>query len=331
LATFQIDPIDIASHYLGQAFTVFFRGEQLMGTTFVNIGDRGFWVENSLLELWFRFLALHIEDPVESACLVTEIRDRLLTASCGYLIDRAPAALEEAVSTPAGEELIRSAIDRMTSALSTAPDRLSNGVLNLMWFTGGNLTKDIDTWRLMEIGQAYLDLLDGKIETEWSDKSFMPGCRMSLTRSILPVIALVKGSPLSLEESDRIEAIVSDHSYWQEASPFLLAWFQLVGDGKVLDELFFIPRDYPEGASGLVNILADINKDIVSLDIDEQGESFSWRIPASGLRFIMIRETNIDGDYGAIRPLYKDLNSSNSWFSAEYERLRQGGNLKHLA
>jgi hypothetical protein len=300
-----------------------------MGTTFVGISDRGFWVENSLLELWLRFLALHIEDPHKSGSLVTEIRDRLLTASCGYLIDHAPTALEEAVSTPAGEELIRSAISSMTC--SPAPDRLSSGVLNFMWFAGGNLTKDIDTWRLMEIGQAYLDLLDGKIETGWNDQSFMPGCRMSLTRSILSVIALVKGSPLSLEESDRIETIVSDHSDWQAASPFLLTCFQLVGDGKAYDELFFMPKGYSDGSLGLVNILADINKDVVSLDIDDQGESFSWRIPASEIQFIMSRESNIDGNYGAIRPLDEGLNNSNSWFSAEYERLQQGGNLKHLA
>jgi hypothetical protein len=159
----------------------------------------------------------------------------------------------------------------------------------------------------------------------------MPWQLSQLTRSILPVIALVKGSPLSSEESDRIEMIVSDHSYWQEALPFLLAWFQLVGDGQAYDELFFMPRGYPDGSLGLVNILADINKDVVSLDIDDQGESFSWLISAAGLRFIMIRETNIDGDYGVIRPLDEDLNNSNSWFSAEYERLRQGGNLKHLA
>lgn len=297
----------------------------------MNIGDRGFWVQNSLLELWLRFLALHIKDPVESVCLVTEIRDRLLTASCGYLTARAPAGLEEAVSTPTGEMLVRSAIDTMASVFSTAPYRLSSGVLNLMWFTGGNLTKDIDTWRLLEIGQAYLDLIDGKIETGWSNQLFMPGCRMSLTQVILPVIALVKGSPLSSEESDRIETIVSGHSCWQAASPFLLAWFQLVGGGQAYDELFFMPSGYPEGASGLVNILGDINQDVVLLDIDEQGESFSWRMHTCGIQFIMSRETNIDGNYGAIRPLDEDLNSSNSWFLSEYERLRQGGKLKHLA
>jgi len=89
-----------------------------------------------------------------------------------------------------------------------------------------------------------------------------------------------------------------------------LAWFRALGDGKVYDELFFLPTGYPEGASGLVNILLDINQDIVSLNIEDEGESFSWRIPASGLRAFIIREADIpDGYYGAIRPLDENANS----------------------
>jgi hypothetical protein len=48
-------------------------------------------------------------------------------------------------------------------------------VLNLMGFTGGTYTADVETWRLVEIGRAYLDLLDGKIVAGPGDTSFMPG------------------------------------------------------------------------------------------------------------------------------------------------------------
>jgi hypothetical protein len=158
----------------------------------------------------------------------------------------------------------------------------------------------------------------------------MPLDLSRLTQSILPVIALVKGSPLSPDESVRVEAAVRDHSFeGQEAPTFLLAWFQVLADGKACDEVFFVPTGYPEGGSGLVNVLADINEHVVSLDIEDQGEWFSWRIPAFGLRAFIIRETNIrDGYLGAIRPLDED---SNGWLLAEYQRLRQGGKLKHLA
>lgn len=151
-----------------------------------------------------------------------------------------------------------------------------------------------------------------------------------LTRSIVPVIALAKGSPLSPDEIGRVESAVRDHGSEGQAAPaFLLAWFQVLADGKACDEVFFVPRGYPEGASGLVNILDDISAHVVSLDIEDEGESFSWRIPAAGLRAIIIRETNIrDGFLGAIRPLDED---PNGWLSAEYQRLRQGSTLQHLA
>jgi hypothetical protein len=48
-------------------------------------------------------------------------------------------------------------------------------VLNLMGF-GGEFTADVETRRLVEVGHAYLDLLDGKITADPSDTSFMPGC-----------------------------------------------------------------------------------------------------------------------------------------------------------
>jgi hypothetical protein len=34
-----------------------------MGTSFVSIGDHGFWMTDSILEIWLRLLALHVEDP----------------------------------------------------------------------------------------------------------------------------------------------------------------------------------------------------------------------------------------------------------------------------
>jgi hypothetical protein len=149
----------------------------LVGTTFVGIGDRGFWMQDSVLELWLRFLALHVEDPVESGSLATRIRDQWLLASRGFFVGCVPEGLEEAVATPEGETLVRAAIRSLLAVLEAAPPRLDKGVLNLLGITGGEFTVDVETWRLVEVGHAYLDLLDGKITAGPSDPSFMPGCR----------------------------------------------------------------------------------------------------------------------------------------------------------
>jgi hypothetical protein len=149
-----------------------------VGTTFVALSEprRGFWMSDSLLELWLRFLALHVEDPIESGSLAARIRDQWLLASRGIFTGCVPEGLQEAVSTPEGEALVRAAVHSLLEALSAAPGRLNKDVLNLMGFTGGVFTADVETWRLVEVGHAYLALLDGKIAAGPSDSSFMPGC-----------------------------------------------------------------------------------------------------------------------------------------------------------
>jgi hypothetical protein len=149
-----------------------------VGTTFVGLGDprRGFWMNDSLLELWLRFLALHVEDPVESGSLAARVRDQWLLASRGFCTGCVPEGLEEAVSTSEGDALVREAIHSLLGALQAAPSRLNKDALNLLGFTGGEFTADIETWRLVEVGHAYLALLDGKITAGPSDASFMPGC-----------------------------------------------------------------------------------------------------------------------------------------------------------
>jgi hypothetical protein len=134
-------------------------------------------MRDSILELWLRFLALHVEDAVEPGSLATRIRDQWLLASRGFFNGCVPEGLEEAVSTPEGEALVRGAIHSLLEALKAAPDLLSKDVVNLMGFSGSWFTADIETRCLIEVGHAYLELLDGKITTGPGDTSFMPGSR----------------------------------------------------------------------------------------------------------------------------------------------------------
>ena len=59
------------------------------------------------------------------------------------------------MSTPEGDKLVRAAIGSLLESLRLAPSHLSYGVLNLMGFTSGVFTADIETWRLVEVGEAY--------------------------------------------------------------------------------------------------------------------------------------------------------------------------------
>ena len=55
-------------------------------------------------------------------------------------------------------------------------ERVHHAILALVDDPCG-FTADVETRRLVEVGQAYLDLLNGKITAGPSDTSFMPGCR----------------------------------------------------------------------------------------------------------------------------------------------------------
>jgi hypothetical protein len=151
-----------------------------MGSSFVEVNDRGFWMRDGMLELWLRFLALHIEEPTEADAEIRIIRDQWLLASRGFFSGCVPTGLDEQVSTPNGKKIVVDAINALLSDLRKAPDSLDKDVLKLLGMDG-SFTHDVETWRLIEVGQAFLDLIDGKITSTAESTEFMPGCGESRT------------------------------------------------------------------------------------------------------------------------------------------------------
>jgi hypothetical protein len=146
-----------------------------LGTSFVSRSDRGFWIQDSLLELWLRLASLHIDDPYPSGGVAATIRDQWLLASRGYFGGCVPDGLEEALSTAEGEALVRSAFGSLLKALASAPEFLGKDVFNLMGFSHCSFKGDIETRRLIEVGNAFLNLIDGKITTGPGDTPLYPG------------------------------------------------------------------------------------------------------------------------------------------------------------
>jgi len=151
-----------------------------MGTSFVNIGDNGFWINDSLLELWLRLLSLHIEDPndldpIDEKSLKTEIRNDWLLQSRGYFTGSVSVDLDLYVKSFKGNKIIIDAIKSLMEALSKSPENLSVEVINLLGIDG-SYQHDIESWRLMEVGRAFIDLIDGKLHNKSNNSDFMPGC-----------------------------------------------------------------------------------------------------------------------------------------------------------
>ena len=151
-----------------------------MGTSFVSVnGEHGFWMRDSTLELWLRLLTLHIPEPTDNDSpathqLTRQIRDQWLLASKGYFGGCVPDGMEDAASTEQGSRIVRAAIQSLLRALESAPQLLNKDVLNLLGIEGVTFF-DMETYRLVEVGHAFLGLLNGEIKGTASSTAFMPG------------------------------------------------------------------------------------------------------------------------------------------------------------
>jgi hypothetical protein len=145
-----------------------------MGTTFVQIDDRGFWMRDNVLQLWLRLLALNIPEPKPDDSEALQIRNQWLLASTGYFTGCVPDGLPEAVATPTGKQTVIRAVDALMAALSEAPPTLDKGFLNLLGFEDA-CNEGFEVWRLVQVGTAFRDLIDGKITSTAESTEFMPG------------------------------------------------------------------------------------------------------------------------------------------------------------
>jgi hypothetical protein len=147
----------------------------LMGTTFVEIdGTHGFWMNDGVLELFLRLLALHIKEPSEQDRLPAEIRDDWLLASRGFFVGCVPVMLDKHLSAASGKEVVVSTINSLKSALQKVGPVISKDALNLFGFVDSTWTKDFETHKLIEVADVFLELIDGKITQTCDSARLIP-------------------------------------------------------------------------------------------------------------------------------------------------------------
>ena len=155
-----------------------------MGTTFVTIHEGctgtepGFWMRDEMLELWLRLLALHLPEPTDKGehTATFEIRNRWLLASRFYFGGCTPHHMEEACSTPKGRAAVRYAIDSLMKTLLESDTKLQADTLNLLGIEGCKYV-DLDRDYLIDIGYAFIDLLEERIAGTASSTDVMPGSK----------------------------------------------------------------------------------------------------------------------------------------------------------
>ena len=132
-------------------------------------------MQDSILELWLRLLALHLEDPLEENSKTRETRDGWLLYSRGFFVGGVQVGLGAAVATAQDRDSVVAAIRSLIGALEKGPEHLDHGTLNLLGFQSGGYPRDIERAQLIEVGKAFLALIAGEIHSDPSSTAFMPG------------------------------------------------------------------------------------------------------------------------------------------------------------
>lgn len=148
-----------------------------MGTSFVEVNDQGFWMRDSILELWLRLVALQFDEPAKDDTVIRALRDEWLLASSGHFNGCVPLDLDADLATDEGKKIIIESIEKLLVLLRKSPEKLNKDVLNLIGIESGHFSQDIDSWRLIEVSEAFLDLIDGRFTGTAAVTDFMPGCR----------------------------------------------------------------------------------------------------------------------------------------------------------
>ena len=141
--------------------------------------EPGFWMNDGMLELWLRLLALHLPEPNDYGehAATLDIRNRWLLASRGYFGGCVPHDMEFACSTPEGRDVVRKAIDSLLCELCRVDSPLDAATINLLGIEGGQFCSSIERSCLKDVAYAFIDLLDGKIKGKASPAEVMPGTK----------------------------------------------------------------------------------------------------------------------------------------------------------
>lgn len=146
-----------------------------MSTSFVSINRKGFWMNDSILELFLRFAALHIEDSQEEHSLAHRIRDGWLFASRGFIPGSSMLCLDADTATEEGRRVVLSAIKSLLDALRENTGLIDKNALNLMGIESGRWTAGFPTNLLIEVGEAFVALVNGHPFGDAGSGGPMPG------------------------------------------------------------------------------------------------------------------------------------------------------------
>lgn len=131
-----------------------------------------------MLSLWLRLLALHLPEPNDLGeyGATPETRNRWLLASAVYFGGCVPHEMEFAAASPERQIVVRKAIDSLMTVLDKSNIPLNADAIDLLGMKRRDFF-EVDRAHLKDVGYAFLDLLNGHIESNARSTEIMPGTK----------------------------------------------------------------------------------------------------------------------------------------------------------
>lgn len=146
----------------------------------------------------------------------------------------------------------------------------------------------------------------------------IPFTMSPIVDSLCSIVYAIRGQARTTDRQAIVDAVngvgILDAPVWMQE------FVGRIASSEYTERLLKIPPGYPDGESGLMDTLLEIDETVLPLGIDDGGESMVWHIPALDVLVYIGRETSGDFHNAAIRPRNEALNE---WLSTQYNLERR--------
>ena len=157
---------------MGTSFVTLERDVNGIPTSDIN-HQVGFWMRDSMLELWLRLMVLNAGEPKSQGLIA--IRNQWFLASQDVCSGCIPTGLDTAAATPEGFVFMKTAVENLSAAVCLMDGPLTRSALDLLGC--GGWQRDIEIEDLMDIAAAFLDLVNFNVSSTASTEKYVPGRR----------------------------------------------------------------------------------------------------------------------------------------------------------
>lgn len=148
-----------------------------MGSSFTGFRGKGFWCDDSLLEVWLRVLALHLGEEVYEPGWQHDLRDHWLAMSGLNIVGCIHPSLERFLTEDERIAVILHVTERSMRSLRAFGKFVPAAFLNALGFTN-SFPDDLPMEWFNRIADCFTALLQGELGTDASDSPVLPATRI---------------------------------------------------------------------------------------------------------------------------------------------------------